>query len=581
MIYAGLFIDQTEVWCHALTPSFWVEVSLYCVMMVEMISVIAVCLTKRRSGGHLFQITAATLGFIVSLVCLLLLLIAEMKRCCSNEDNIFARLLAAASPYSMDTSTGVPNQYSSASTEEYSDASKAGQEEYGACYNPSAIEIECCPKFGSRLYGGLGNIEPFTALICLSPLRFIVAGYILNCFGKGSYVKGSHSDKDSHGHGIDPVEKVRELWLTAIGMHGSIAKTFGLFSKEILECMLGIYHEPDSEEQEESAAGPSESSDGNIIEESTSENELSHHHVRDNSVVTSDSSLHVLASPASRPSTVKRYESDDFGLSEFEFDDFAYPKARLIRRMRRCERRILPLLDEWILVDVVLTNHELILFDVVDDAETLPPGSPSSNIGGKGLTLSDVAKGRNISSAFSLDDIDFVDIEHRAAIIREQGEAEDVEAKGRHNLLESWQGGSSVFDGYGVDAMNKRWSNVDEDRLKIHFKYNTLYLRFHVDLKEMEGKSLAPLEDSDILNQVGTQTKVWCRTIAHLRGAMNLKQDLPHFGNEDDEMEDFIEMCGRENEGGQFILNNNHRHRRISSVGKARAHRRMKSWVMG
>ena len=129
--------------------------------------------------------------------------------------------------------------------------------------------------------------------------------------------------------------------------------------------------------------------------------------------------------------------------------------------------------------------------------------------------------------------------------------------------------------------MNKRWSNVDEDRLKIHFKYNTLYLRFHVDLKEMEGKSLAPLEDSDILNQVGTQTKVWCRTIAHLRGAMNLKQDLPHFGNEDDEMEDFIEMCGRENEGGQFILNNNHRHRRISSVGKARAHRRMKSWVMG
>ena len=147
--------------------------------------------------------------------------------------------------------------------------------------------------------------------------------------------------------------------------------------------------------------------------------------------------------------------------------------------------------------------------------------------------------------------------------------------------------------------MNKRWGHVDEDRLKIHFKYNTLYLRFMVDLKEMEHKSKASLDDSDILNHVGTQTKLWCRTIARyvffsaasikyfrgsqfgshksyfsmaslcrLRGAMNLKQNLPHFGNEGtDEMEDFIEMCERDHEGGHHNTKKTRKnlHKRVSS----------------
>jgi hypothetical protein len=39
----------------------------------------------------------------------------------------------------------------------------------------------------------------------------------------------------------------------------------------------------------------------------------------------------------------------------FDENQFAFPESKLIRRMRRCERRLLPLLDQWMLVDVVLT----------------------------------------------------------------------------------------------------------------------------------------------------------------------------------------------------------------------------------
>ena len=540
-IYAGIFIDQTNIWYNEnydlLTPSFWVEVGLYCAMMVEMILVTVVYFKKRERTESLMHFVSATFGFLISLMCLLLLLISEVKRCCPNPSSSYEEESSAYGEADLHTCSAeeVPwkdRMLASYSGKDYGDGSPVVDK-----------PIYCCPKFGTRKCGGLGIIEPFTCLIALYPLRFIIAGYILKLFGRESH---EDLDKDSHGqhHGIDPTDKVRELWLTAIGVHSTIAKRFGLFSTEILECMLGIYNnESDDTLKQLEGSSPEGSSNGNIDE--SEENESSRHHTRENSMVTSDSSSNGFPSP---PKLHKRYESDDFGIS---FDDFAYPKSRLIRRMRRCERRILPLLDEWMLVDVVITNHELIIFEVnkTDSTELLPECAATN--GGKGLYVSDVARGRQISSTFNIEDIDFVDIEHRAAIICEDEEVEDVEAKRNFNLLESWQGGSC--NDYEVDAMNKRWGKVDEDRLKIHFKYNTLYLRFMTDLNEMESKKEALLDDPDLMHHVGTQTKVWCRTIARLRGATNLKQELPHFGNDDgtDEIEDFIEMCERDHEGNQ------------------------------
>jgi len=100
--------------------------------------------------------------------------------------------------------------------------------------------------------------------------------------------------------------------------------------------------------------------------------------------------------------------------------------------------------------------------------------------------------------------------------------------------------------------MNERWCNVNEDRLKVHFKSGggtTLFIRFTIDLKEMERRKLewhAEEDSPDQSSNVGRQAKVWCRSIARLRGANNLtRQSLPHF-NDIDEMDDFIELCPRE-----------------------------------
>jgi hypothetical protein len=246
------------------------------------------------------------------------------------------------------------------------------------------------------------------------------------------------------------------------------------------------------------------------VNNDVSDNESCQHEGNESDQITFDtSSLGLMGSP-----TTPTISRNDFGVT------FEYPKARLVRRMRRCEMRLLPLMgSEWNVVDVVLTSHELVLFDVTN--ATVDLGLlPSSTDGHKGLYLSDVAKGRKIVSQFTLDEIDFLDIEHRAPIPRGESERDDVEATQNYSLLEHWQGGNGSCEDYEVDAMNIRWSHVAEDRIKIHFKYSTLFLRFMADLKEMEHRSKASntLDDSGLTVHVGAEAKVWCRTIARYVG---------------------------------------------------------------
>lgn len=445
-------------------------------MMAEMLLILAVFSTKRGSRGSFISSTAAVLGLTINLVCLILLLISETERCCPDDKNTLSRLLAT-DPL----------------------------EEYG---DPKDAYDECCPKFGQRKYGGLGKFEPFTALIGLSPMRFLVAFYIANLFGiSATHEEVLHHDEESHGHhGPNPTDRVRSYWLTAIGVHSEIAKTCGLFSGELLQCMLGIYSDSYSNE--------SVTSTGDVlrpdVNNDVSDNESCQHEGNESDQITFDtSSLGLMGSP-----TTPTISRNDFGVT------FEYPKARLVRRMRRCEMRLLPLMgSEWNVVDVVLTSHELVLFDVTN--ATVDLGLlPSSTDGHKGLYLSDVAKGRKIVSQFTLDEIDFLDIEHRAPIPRGESERDDVEATQNYSLLEHWQGGNGSCEDYEVDAMNIRWSHVAEDRIKIHFKYSTLFLRFMADLKEMEHRSKASntLDDSGLTVHVGAEAKVWCRTIARYVG---------------------------------------------------------------
>ena len=119
-------------------------------------------------------------------------------------------------------------------------------------------------------------------------------------------------------------------------------------------------------------------------------------------------------------------------------------------------------------------------------------------------------------SQFNLDQIVGVDIEHRVAVTQRDISSEDVEVN-QINLLEHWQGGDISSEGYEVSSMSKRWHHVNEDRLVVHFKHHTLFLRFMADLKVMEQKSTTSSllsNSSNILSHVGAEAKVWCRTIA-------------------------------------------------------------------
>ena len=157
-------------------------------------------------------------------------------------------------------------------------------------------------------------------------------------------------------------------------------------------------------------------------------------------------------------------------------------------------------------VDAVLTSHELILFNVLDDADNDHAVSSLTN-GGEGLHLCDVAKSRKIVSQFSLNELSDVSIERRTSIAQKDISSDDVEVNYTGNLQEYWEGGEISSDDYQVSSMNERWGHVNEDRLKLRFKHQTLSLRFMVDLKEMERISHLP-------DHFGAEATLWCFKVA-------------------------------------------------------------------
>ena len=148
---------------------------------------------------------------------------------------------------------------------------------------------DCCAEFGSRTFGGLGNTEPFIALIALRVFRYQFGRFIrkianrtsrkesetgaggdshgmktkstrarqielveenagtsiamANDHDDASGARGSsHNDHDhraKHHFGQETGTAV-ELWKNAVGLFPEIVEEHGEFSEEILKAMLGI-----------------------------------------------------------------------------------------------------------------------------------------------------------------------------------------------------------------------------------------------------------------------------------------------------------------------------------------------------
>jgi len=209
-IASGAMEPRPNTWNLSLSESFWIELVWYCMMIAEMLIVILTFLARCDREGLVYSSLAAGWGCMINVGCLLLLIIAEMERCC---DDGSSRLL--------------------------------GEGSYSIEFELYPTAICSCPEFGKRTYGGLGKIEPFTCLIALSQLRFLFAMKVVRAVGKShaDNLRSQRTENDqSHGHELD-LTKAREIWIVAIGKHSQTARSQGLFSREVLLCMLGIYNE--------------------------------------------------------------------------------------------------------------------------------------------------------------------------------------------------------------------------------------------------------------------------------------------------------------------------------------------------
>ena len=255
---------------------------------------------------------------------------------------------------------------------------------------------------------------------------------------------------------------------------------------------------------------------------------------------------------------------------EFEIDDeklaleskadrhgFIAPSARLVRSMRRCDRRLIPLLTKWGPVDVAITRFEIVYFEAVDDADVTCERTSArlalvATKGGKGLRLCDVALGRKVIGHLDLSEISDVHVERDMPIVDaallddlEKSSGDDV---GPQLLPEFWyEGENREKPGEDLPSMqirDIRWAKVTEDRLRLTTIHGILYLRFYSDLDDTEAHLEQTLKESEgdgpIRKNISFQ---WAQTLGRFCGREQLKQVLPHLGdNSSDELRDYLEV---------------------------------------
>lgn len=271
------------------------------------------------------------------------------------------------------------------------------------------FESDCtCPRWGTRIYGNLGMIEPFTSLIFLRLFRFQIGHLLIKNFKKdvgdavnhmesnpSTQYQTNHTDDNGQslsGHNNAHKSKYRsalQLWECAIADFPDIVQKHGQFSGELLQAMLGLEIATES-------PGVSKSAELDKLATKTNQTQdLSKHegvksHIklaqtryaklppRAQGIVIAGSLQkpvkpiypQVCNNTQTKPSLVSPQRT---GLVNFEIDTeqicseqntsypFVAPFARLVRSMRRCDRRHLPLLKGWISVDVVMTQFEIVV----------------------------------------------------------------------------------------------------------------------------------------------------------------------------------------------------------------------------
>jgi hypothetical protein len=235
--------------------------------------------------------------------------------------------------------------------------------------------------------------------------------------------------------------------------------------------------------------------------------------------------------------------------------EFIAPNARLIRSMRRCERRLIPLLKDWTPVDVVITNYEIVYFDVENDSEeNLSPelrkqkeaiqAALQATKGGMGLRLMDIAAGRKVVGHLDLTDITQVHVERHMPFVdvsHLEREEQSIDV-GNQPPSEYWQKASHIE--VHNHSRTLRWAKVKEDCLKIVSIHGTLLLRYYSDLNDVESHREASEAEDELFGALKKNISFqWAQTVVHICGTDQLKQPLPQFGtNSSAELRDYLEV---------------------------------------
>ena len=268
---------------------------------------------------------------------------------------------------------------------------------------------------------------------------------------------------------------------------------------------------------------------------------------------------------------------------------FLAPDARLIRNMRRCDRKLLPLLDVWSSVDVVITKWEIVYLDASDVDDMQGAGYSEEEIssiesirqavvatkGGKGLRLRDVALGRKVVGRLELSAVDAIHVER--IMPPDNGEyIEQFASDDKKEIpTEFWKKTGSDSEA-ALLSRTSRWARVKEDRLRIHSIHDTLVLRFYSDLDDSECHHERCVNEQENHGPIFKNNAFqWCQTIVRLCGINQLKQKLPHFGDDDaNELRDYLIVVDSKN----ILIHDSPRHMRRKSVvdllNHARLHQR-------
>lgn len=510
--------DNENTWDYISLKSTFIMTTLWlCGFIIESSILIYTFYNSRFNS----MVAAGLFDILLTIACLSIFLAAESQRCCDCEGYINHRMLV--------TNDG---------------------------YNTETCDVPCCPSFGTRLCGGVGTLEPFTSLIGFRLFRFVLGKWSSKIITKATaylYSTKSYSgeEKEIESASEDITEKderceeivnvfehkegtIADLWAASLLKFPDLVEKHGPFSGLLLEAMLGIQPLPS--------------------------------HAAQNRVPQLEASakpplpMNLKKSIFSRSLSIGSARSaiDSIDENERAFDR---PASTLIRSMRRCQFKWLPLLDSWEDVDVVLTKYELAWFGTVSinrlwDNDANEKDIESKRLirksgGGKGLRLCDVVSGREMLGRLQLSEIESVKVvrypvESKVASQRIIAAEHDEEfGKESANFVsEYWQDEEQKAQ-YG--NIEERWNGVTEDVLTIRTPQGTLCLRFLADLVAAEE---LVAEDSAKNSPSKRKRKeegalLWCQTILYIQSKERvIHTEKEQGGDGTHNCADFIEVVG-------------------------------------